>query len=79
MKDHKNLLLLTVFLFAFIQRHKKLKETFYAIMIIVRRRKIMAINEKDILGGKSIILNNNFDIWQYRCWISAEKKTYVKV
>ena len=34
----------------------------------------MAINETDILGGKAIILTNDFDIWQYRCWISAEKK-----
>jgi len=34
----------------------------------------MAINETNILGGKAIILTNDFDIWQYRCWISAEKK-----
>ena len=29
-------------------------------MIIVKRRETMAINETDILGGKAIILTNDF-------------------
>ena len=37
----------------------------------------MAQNEQDILGGKAIIFTNDFDIWQFRCWISEEKQ-YVR-
>ena len=37
----------------------------------------MARNEIDILGGKAVIYLNDFDIWQFRCWISEEKK-YVR-
>ena len=32
-------------------------------------------NEKlDILGGKAIIKQNKFGVWQFRMWISSEKK-----
>ena len=37
----------------------------------------MALNETDILGGKAIIFQNDFDIWQFRTWISEEKQ-YVR-
>jgi hypothetical protein len=37
----------------------------------------MALNERDILGGKAIIFQNDFEVWQFRCWISEEKK-YVR-
>ena len=37
----------------------------------------MALNERDILGGKAIIFQNDFEIWQFRCWIS-EEKAYVR-
>lgn len=37
----------------------------------------MARNEIDILGGKAVIYLNDFDVWQFRCWISEEKK-YVR-
>ena len=37
----------------------------------------MALNETGLLGGKAIIFQNDFDIWQFRCWISEEKK-YVR-
>ena len=32
-------------------------------------------NEKlDILGGKAIIKQNKFGVWQFRMWISSEEK-----
>jgi len=37
----------------------------------------MALNETDILGGKAIIFQNDFDIWQFRTWVSEEKQ-YVR-
>ena len=37
----------------------------------------MARSEKNILGDKAIIFLNDFDVWQFRCWISEEKK-YVR-
>lgn len=37
----------------------------------------MLLNETDILGGKAIIFQNDFDVWQFRCWIS-EEKAYVR-
>jgi len=37
----------------------------------------MALNEREILGGKAIIFQNDFEIWQFRCWIS-EEKAYVR-
>ena len=37
----------------------------------------MALNERDILGGKAIIFQNDFEVWQFRCWIS-EEKAYVR-
>ena len=37
----------------------------------------MAFNETEILGGKAIIFQNDFDIWQFRCWI-REEKAYVR-
>src|SRR6056300_1395987 len=37
----------------------------------------MARNEIDILGDKAVIYLNDFDVWQFRCWISEEKK-YVR-
>ena len=37
----------------------------------------MALNETDILGGKAIIFQNDFDVWQFRTWISEEKQ-YVR-
>ena len=37
----------------------------------------MPINETKILGGKAIIYQNDHEIWQFRCWISAEKQ-YVR-
>ena len=37
----------------------------------------MALNERDILGGKAIIFQNDFEVWQFRCWIREEKK-YVR-
>ena len=39
--------------------------------------KKMAFNETEILGGKAIIFQNDFDIWQFRCWI-REEKAYVR-
>ena len=39
-----------------------------------RKKRIMAFDETDILGGKAVILMNEFDIWQLRMWVSAEKK-----
>ena len=38
----------------------------------------MALNETDILGGKAIIFQNDFDIWQFRTWISEEKQYVCK-
>jgi len=38
----------------------------------------MALNETDILGGKAIIFQNDFDIWQFRTWVSEEKQ-YVRI
>lgn len=37
----------------------------------------MARCEREILGGKAIIFLNDFDVWQFRCWVSEEKK-YVR-
>lgn len=37
----------------------------------------MALSETQILGGKAIIFLNDYEIWQFRCWIAAEKK-YVR-
>ena len=37
----------------------------------------MALNESDMLGGKAIIFQNDFDIWQFRTWVSEEKQ-YVR-
>lgn len=37
----------------------------------------MALNERAILGGKAIIFQNDFEIWQFRCWVS-EEKAYVR-
>ena len=37
----------------------------------------MALNEREILGGKAIMFQNDFEIWQFRCWIS-EEKAYVR-
>ena len=37
----------------------------------------MAFNETDILGGKAIIFQNDFEVWQFRTWISEEKQ-YVR-
>lgn len=37
----------------------------------------MAFDETGILGGKAIILMNDFGIWQFRMWVSDEKK-YVR-
>ena len=34
----------------------------------------MAFDETDILGGKAVILLNDFGIWQFRMWIAEEKK-----
>ena len=42
-----------------------------------RKQREMAFDETDILGGKAIILMNDFGIWQFRMWISGEKK-YVR-
>ncbi len=28
----------------------------------------------EVLGGKVIIKQNKFDVWQFRMWISSEKK-----
>ena len=35
------------------------------------------MNETELLGGKAIIFQNDFDIWQFRTWISEEKQ-YVR-
>jgi hypothetical protein len=37
----------------------------------------MALNEVEILGGKAVIFQNDFEIWQFRCWVSSEKQ-YVR-
>lgn len=37
----------------------------------------MALNEQQILGGKAIIFQNDYEVWQFRCWIS-EEKAYVR-
>ena len=37
----------------------------------------MAFNEIDILDGKAIIFQNDFEVWQLRTWISEEKQ-YVR-
>ena len=42
-----------------------------------RKQREMAFDETDILGGKAIILMNDFSIWQFRMWVSDEKK-YVR-
>ena len=42
-----------------------------------RKQREMAFDETDILGGKAIILMNDFGIWQFRMWVSGEKK-YVR-
>ena len=42
-----------------------------------REQREMAFDETDILGGKAIILMNDFGIWQFRMWVSGEKK-YVR-
>ncbi|NVJ95201.1 MAG: site-specific integrase [Marivivens sp.] len=34
----------------------------------------MPINETKILGGKALIYQNDYEIWQFRCWISKEKQ-----
>ena len=42
-----------------------------------RKQREMAFDETDILGGKAIILMNDFGIWQFRMWVGDEKK-YVR-
>ena len=37
----------------------------------------MAFSEHDILGGKAVIYLNDFEVWQFRCWVKGEKK-YVR-
>ena len=37
----------------------------------------MALSEHEILGGKAVIFLNDFEIWQFRCWVKGEKK-YVR-
>lgn len=37
----------------------------------------MAKNEVEIYGGKAIIFTNDYDVWQFRCWVSNEKR-YVR-
>ena len=32
------------------------------------------ISKIEILGGKAIIKQNKFGVWQFRMWISGEKK-----
>lgn len=39
-----------------------------------RKSREMAFDETDILGGKAVILLNDFGIWQFRMWIAEEKK-----
>lgn len=34
----------------------------------------MLKNETDILGGKAIIYTNDYDVWQFRCWVAGEKQ-----
>ena len=43
-----------------------------------RKQREMAFDETDILGGKAIILMNDFGIWQFRMWVSDEKNMYSK-
>lgn len=42
-----------------------------------RKKRVMAFDETDMLGGKEIMLMNDFGVWQLRMWVSAEKK-YVR-
>ena len=38
----------------------------------------MALSEIDIFGGKAVIFLNDYEVWQFRCWIKSEKK-YVRL
>ena len=34
----------------------------------------MSLIKTEILGGKAFIKQNKFGVWQFRMWISSEKK-----
>ena len=38
----------------------------------------MSTERIDIYGGKATIKQNKFDVWQFRMWVSNEKRYYEK-